>query len=208
TRLRLVSTTTLCVRPWLKLCFTCPERPPAPPPRPRGFFPSLSLIRSRILPGRGTADLPAQTVQSAGVPDDPVGQTSGCERAVYDMIARECQTQFRCRQAPEPAAARRRPQLALATVRPVAGLEKHLCLAVGQPALDLFESRDRIAGLARQPDQFDHPPRQRRLDSVHEIRFRPYMGLCTPGKQPLVGGSLQGRPVGRDPEAAAGQFFG
>ena len=43
TRLRLVSTTTACVRPWEKLCFTEPER--GAPPRPRGFLPSVSLMR-------------------------------------------------------------------------------------------------------------------------------------------------------------------
>ncbi len=41
TRLRLVSTTTFFVRPWLKLCFTLLGREP---PRPSGFLPSLSLI--------------------------------------------------------------------------------------------------------------------------------------------------------------------
>ena len=43
TRLRLVSTTTFLVLPWLKLCFTFPGREPAPR-TPKGFFPSLSLI--------------------------------------------------------------------------------------------------------------------------------------------------------------------
>ena len=42
TRLRLVSTTTFLVRPWLKLCFTLPGR--APPRKPNVFLPSLSLI--------------------------------------------------------------------------------------------------------------------------------------------------------------------
>ena len=41
TRLRLVSTTTFLVRPWLKLCFTFEGREP---PRPSVFLPSLSLI--------------------------------------------------------------------------------------------------------------------------------------------------------------------
>ncbi len=44
TRLRLVSTTTFFVRPWLKLCFTCPDR--GPPWTPRVFLPSLSFIWS------------------------------------------------------------------------------------------------------------------------------------------------------------------
>ena len=43
TRLRLVSTTTFLERPWLKLCFTFPERGP-PPRTPNVFLPSLSLI--------------------------------------------------------------------------------------------------------------------------------------------------------------------
>ena len=42
TRLRLVSTTTLLLRPWLKLCLTLPAR--GPPRKPRVFLPSLSLI--------------------------------------------------------------------------------------------------------------------------------------------------------------------
>ena len=42
TRLRLVSTTTLLLRPWLKLCLTLPAR--GPPRNPRVFLPSLSLI--------------------------------------------------------------------------------------------------------------------------------------------------------------------
>ena len=95
TRLRLVSTTTLWVRPWLKLCFTWPGRPPPrPPPTPRGFFPSLSLIRSRILPGNRIAVMPAQTVQSCGVPYHLVGKATRRKRAVYDMHAAESQTQF------------------------------------------------------------------------------------------------------------------
>jgi hypothetical protein len=42
TRLRLVSTTTFLVRPWLKLCFTFPDL--GPPRTPKVFLPSLSLI--------------------------------------------------------------------------------------------------------------------------------------------------------------------
>ena len=42
TRLRLVSTTTFFVRPWLKLCFTLPAR--GPPRKPNVFLPS-SLIK-------------------------------------------------------------------------------------------------------------------------------------------------------------------
>ncbi len=43
TRLRLVSTTTFFVRPWLNDCFTLPGREGAPR-RPRGFLPSVSLM--------------------------------------------------------------------------------------------------------------------------------------------------------------------
>ena len=42
TRLRLVSTKTFLVLPWLKLCFTFPER--GVPRKPKVFLPSLSLI--------------------------------------------------------------------------------------------------------------------------------------------------------------------
>ena len=45
TRLRLVSTTTFLVRPWLKLCFTWPGPRPR---RPSVFLPSVSLIWSSL----------------------------------------------------------------------------------------------------------------------------------------------------------------
>src|SRR5690606_32732346 len=91
--------------------------------------------RLLFLPGGVAAVFFPQARKLCGFLYNTCRESASRKRAVYHTIAPEGQTELGRRQATEPAAPLRRPQLALAAGRAVGGLQQHLCPPLGEPAL-------------------------------------------------------------------------
>src|SRR5690606_23243968 len=127
----------------------------------------------------------AQALKPCRLLYNTLRQTASMQSCMDCGLSPKSLSQLIGSQPTDEMAIMRRAQLGLAAFRAVAGLYQNFGLVPVEPAFDLFIARNRMAALAREADQIDHPLRQQALDPVGQPLGHLHRLFGSAGKQPL-----------------------